>query len=89
MPYRVLLAEQVVEFLRKLDRKEQERDAKRIEKLSTDPVHFGENRGDFWLLKMGRGGYRVAYRFSKEEGTVRVLAAERRSGTAYERRFCR
>ena len=74
MTYQVLIAESVDKFLEKLDEFEREKIIKRLEKLRESPEIIGENRGKFWILKVGRSGYRLAYSILEQEKTVRVTA---------------
>jgi len=87
MRYKIYLSREAEKFLSRLGRGEEEKIIKRIEKLGEDPEHFGEFRGNFWVLKIGKTGYRVSYRFSKEEKIVKIGAIERRSSSDYKRRF--
>ncbi len=85
--YKILLAEDVDKFIENLPQNEKIKINKRIEKLEIDPEHFGESRGNFWLLKVGRSGYRLAYSFSKTDKIVKIFAIEKRGSSRYEREF--
>jgi len=85
MTYQVLIAENVDKFLEKLDNFERDRIIKRLEKLQENPEIFGESRGKFWILKVGRSGYRLAYIILEKEKTVRVTAIEKRKSWRYDR----
>ena len=85
--YKIIIAKSVDEFIEKLPENEKERINKRIKKLEIDPRQFSEFRGDFWLLKVGRGGYRISYEFSEVEKLVKILAIEKRASSDYKRKF--
>ena len=82
--YHVLIADSVVSFLDKLQKSEREKIIKRLRLLEKSPYSAGEPRGKFWILKVGRRGYRLAFRIIEEEKTVRVTAAEKRKSRSYE-----
>ena len=82
--YNVLIADSVIEFLDKLGTNERERIIKRIEKLKENPYSVGEPRGKFWLLKIGRSGYRIAYRVLEGEKAIRITAIEKRKSWKYK-----
>ncbi len=84
MPYQVLLSDSVSDYLDKLDKKEIEIILKRLKLLESNPESVGEPRGKFWILKVGRDGYRLAYRIMDSENTVRVTAIEKRKSRKYE-----
>lgn len=81
--YRVLIAESVEGYLDKLDKVERDRILKRLKLLEENPRSVGEPRGKFWILKIGRGGYRLAFRIIEEEKDVRVTAIEQRKSDRY------
>lgn len=81
--YEVLLAESVIEYLDKLDKGERERIIKRLRLLEENPHSAGEPRGKFWVLKVGRTGYRLAFRIIENESVVRVTAIEKRKSECY------
>ncbi len=83
--YRVVLAESVEEFLERLDLNEKLRVVKRIEKLAESPYTVGEPRGKFWILKVGRAGYRLAYTVDEQQKAVLVSAMEKRKSWRYDR----
>ncbi len=56
---------------------------KRLKLLEENPRSVGEPRGKFWILKVGRGGYRLAFRIIEEEKDVRVTAIEQRKSDKY------
>ena len=82
-PYNVILADNVISFLDKLDKGEREKIIKRIGLLENNPQSVGEPRGKFWILKVGRSGYRLAYRILESEKLVRVTAIEKRKSHRY------
>lgn len=82
--YQVLLADSVVEYLDKLDKAERERIIKRLRLLEENPQSAGEPRGKFWILKVGRAGYRLAFRILENEKIVRVTAIEKRKSEKYD-----
>lgn len=84
MPYDVILADSVAEFIEKLDRGERDKIIKRLELLEQNPQSVGEPRGKFWVLKVGRGGYRLAFRIIEESKTIRVTAIEKRKSEKYD-----
>ena len=80
MKYKVYLANDVEKFLSKLNVFEEERIRKRIDKLETeDPYHYLERKGDTWVLKIGRAGYRVAVDPDDEKKNIKVLYIQKRS----------
>lgn len=81
--YRVLLADEVISFLDKLDSGEREKIIKRLELLKEMPQSAGEPRGKFWILKIGKTGYRAAFRIIEADNIVRVTAIEKRSSWKY------
>ncbi len=81
--YEILIADNVVSFMDKLDKNEKERIIKRLELLKSNPKSVGEPRGKFWILKVGRSGYRLAFRVIEEENIVRVTAIEKRKSDKY------
>lgn len=83
--YHVLIAEQVERYLEKLDAAERNRIIKRLELLEEQPRSVGEPRGKFWILKVGRAGYRLSYRILEAEKIVRVTAIEQRKSERYQR----
>ena len=82
--YQVLIAESVEKYLDKLDKVERNRIIKRLWLLEENPKSVGEPRGKFWILKVGRAGYRVAFRIIEEEKIVRVTAIEQRKSRRYD-----
>ena len=82
--YQVLIAESVEKYLDKLDKVERNRIIKRLWLLEENPKSVGEPRGKFWILKVGRAGYRVAFRIIEEEKIVRVTAIEQRRSRKYD-----
>ncbi len=70
MPYRLVLAERVENFLDNMDKGEREKIIKRLELLKDNPQSVGEPRGKFWVLKVGRAGYRLAFRIIEEEMVI-------------------
>ena len=85
MGYQVLVAENVDKFLEKLDSFERDKIIKRLEKLQENPEIVGESRGKFWILKVGRSGYRLAYIILEKENKVKVTAIEKRKSWKYDR----
>ena len=85
--YKIIIARSVNDFIENFPIKEKEKINNRIKKLEIDPEHFGERRGNFWLLKVGRSGYRIAYEFSKSDRIVKILAIEKRGSSDYKRKF--
>lgn len=84
MPYKVILADSVIEFIDKLDKGEREKITKRLDLLEQNPQSVGEPRGKFWILKVGRGGYRLAFRIIEEDKIIRVTAIEKRKSEKYD-----
>lgn len=82
--YSILVADSVLEFLDKLVANEREKIIKRIEKLKEYPYSVGEPRGKFQLLKIGRRGYRIAYRILEDEKVIRITAIEKRKSWKYK-----
>ena len=82
--YNVLIADSVDEYLSKLDINERDRILKRLKLLEENPQSVGEQRGKFWLLKVGRDGYRLAFRIIEEEKIIRVTAIEQRKSRKYK-----
>lgn len=79
MKYKVYLADDVEKFLSKLSASEEERIRKRIDKLeSENPYHYLERKGDTWILKVGRSGYRVAVDVYENEKKIKILYIQRR-----------
>ena len=70
MPYQLVLAERVENFLGNMDKGEREKIIKRLELLKDNPQSVGEPRGKFWVLKVGRAGYRLAFRIIEEEMVI-------------------
>ncbi len=70
MPYQLVLAERVENFLDNMDKGEREKIIKRLELLKDNPQSVGEPRGKFWVLKVGRAGYRLAFRIIEEEMVI-------------------
>ena len=83
--YQVLIAESVEKALDKLDPFERQKIINRLKMLQENPESVGEPRGKFWILKVGRSGYRVAYRIVDEEKVVRITAIEKRKSWKYDR----
>ena len=83
--YRVLVAESVDKYLEKLDSFEREKIINRLKKLEENPESVGEFRGKFWILKVGRSGYRLAYLILHHEKVVRVTAIEQRKSWRYDK----
>ncbi len=79
MPYEVILHSEPQEFLARLDLAEKVRIVKRLEKLADNPRSVGEPRGKFWILKIGRGGYRAAYFINDVEKRVEVAEIQKRT----------
>ena len=79
--YEVLIAQRVASFLEKLDSFEKQRILKRIEELAENPFTVGEPRGKFWILKVGRAGYRLA--FTVEGTRIMVASIEQRKSSRY------
>lgn len=82
--YQVLVAESVEKYLDKLDKTERDQILKRLKLLEVNPQSVGEPRGRFWILKVGRAGYRLTFRIIEQEKTVRVTAIEKRKSSKYE-----
>ena len=82
--YQVLLAQRVIDYLDRLGHGEREEAFKRIELLKSTPKSVGEPRGKFWILKVGRAGYRIAYRIMESEKVIRVTNIEKRSSWKYD-----
>jgi len=82
--YQVLIADSVVEYLDKLDKVEREKILKRLRLLEENPYSVGEPRGKFWILKVGRADYRLAFRIIENEKVVRVTAIEKRKSRKYK-----
>ena len=57
---------------------------KRLDLLGQNPQSVGEPRCKFWILKVGRGGYRLAFRILEEDKTIRVTAIEKRRSENYD-----
>ena len=83
--YQVLIAESVEKYLDGLDAGERDRIMKRLLLLEDRPHSVGEQRGKFWILKVGRAGYRLAFRILEQEKLVRVTAIEQRKSHRYEK----
>ena len=79
----VRIADSVVAFIDNLDRGERDRILKRLKLLEENPRSVGEPRGKFWILKVGRGGYRLAFRILEDTKTVNVTAIEKRRSEKY------
>ncbi len=84
MPYKIILADSVAEFIDKLDKGERAKVIKRLDLLEQNPQSVGEPRGKFWILKVGKGGYRLAFRIIEEDKTIRVTAIEKRKSEKYD-----
>jgi mRNA-degrading endonuclease RelE of RelBE toxin-antitoxin system len=82
--YQVLIAESVEKYLDKLDRVERNRIIKRLWLLEENPKSVGEPSGNFWILMVGRAGYRAAFRIIEEEKKEKVTAIEQRKSRKYE-----
>lgn len=82
--YQVVLADSVDKYLEKLDKGEREKIIRRLRLLEESPYTVGEPRGKFWLLKVGRTDYRLAFRVIEKEKTVRVSAIEKRKSRKYK-----
>ncbi len=82
--YQVLIADSVAEYLDSLDKNERDKIIKRLNLLEENPQSVGEPRGKFWILKVGRGGYRLAFRILENERVVRVTAIEQRKSRKYK-----
>jgi len=82
--YQVLIADSIVEYLDKLDKGQREKIVKRIRLLEETPQSAGEPRGKFWILKVGRADYRLAFRILENEKIVRVTAIEQRKSRKYK-----
>ena len=84
MSYKLILADSVTEFIDKLDKGEREKIVKRLNLLEQNPQSVGEPRGKFWILKVGRDGYRLAFRIIEEDKTIRVTVIEKRKSDRYD-----
>ena len=82
--YEVLVADSIIEYFDKLNKGEREKIVKRLRLLEGNPRSVGEPRGKFWILKIGRAGYRLAFRILEDEKVVRVTAIEKRKSEKYE-----
>ena len=83
MPYKVLVADSVIDFIDNLDKGEREKIMKRLHLLEQSPQSAGEPRGKFWILKVGQSGYRLAFRIIEEEKVVHVTKIEKRKSEGY------
>ena len=81
--YKILIAESVEKYIDNLDNSQRTRVLKRLEMLAENPKSVGEPRGKFWILKVGRADYRIAFRIIEEENIVRVTAIEQRKSERY------
>lgn len=81
--YQVLLADSVMEYLDHLDKGERDRIMKRLDLLEAQPHSAGEPRGKFWIMKVGKAGYRIAFRILEEEKIVRVTNIAQRTSRQY------
>lgn len=82
-PYKVLIADSVDAYLENLEKSDREQIIKRLKLLEESPYTVGEPRGKFWILKVGRAGYRLAYRIIEVDKTIRVTAIEKRKSRKY------
>ncbi|HLD38702.1 MAG TPA: type II toxin-antitoxin system RelE/ParE family toxin [archaeon] len=82
--YQVLIADSVIKYIDKLDEGEREKIIKRLNLLEENPLSVGEPRGKFWALKVGRGGYRLAFNIIENQKIVRVTAIEKRKSEKYD-----
>jgi len=76
MQYDILLTDQAVEDLRKLEDNIEKRIRKKIKELSTYPEHFGKRlKGpeNLWVLKVGRSGWRIIFRLHKGEKRIVII----------------
>ena len=81
--YKVLVANSVEKYLDNLDKGERNKIMKRLWLLEENPRSVGEPRGEFWILKVGTSGYRLAFRILEKEKIVRVTKIERRKSSNY------
>ena len=76
MSYEILLTEQAVEDLRKLDNNIEERIRKKIKQLSDYPEHYGKplkGPKNLWVLKIGRSDWRVIFRIDEEQDKIIII----------------
>ncbi|MEF8875066.1 MAG: type II toxin-antitoxin system RelE/ParE family toxin [Candidatus Thermoplasmatota archaeon] len=76
MTYEILLTEQAVEDLRKLDDNIEERVRKKIKQLSDYPEHYGKplkGPKNLWVLKIGRSDWRVIFRIDEEQDEIIII----------------
>lgn len=82
--YKILIADSVDNYLERTDKSDREHIIKRLRLLEESPHTVGEPRGKFWILKVGRAGYRLAYSISEQEKVVKVTAIEQRKSEKYK-----
>lgn len=82
--YNVIVSDEVIGFIDRLGKAERERIMKRLRLLKENPQSAGEPRGKFWILKVGRSGYRIAFHIDENEKTVTVSAIEKRKSSDYK-----
>ncbi|MFO7991793.1 MAG: type II toxin-antitoxin system RelE/ParE family toxin [Thermoplasmata archaeon] len=76
MDYEVLLTEQAVQDLRKIDDNIEERIRKKIKELSSFPEHYGKplkGPEDLWVLKVGRSDWRVIFKIYKDKKSIVII----------------
>lgn len=81
--YRVVLADSVISYLDELGRSERDKIIKRINLLENNPKSVGEPRGKFWILKVGRSGYRLAFQLLENDKIIQVASIEKRKSRRY------
>ncbi|MDY6789605.1 MAG: type II toxin-antitoxin system RelE/ParE family toxin [Candidatus Nanohaloarchaea archaeon] len=85
--YEVRLSPEAKSFIEKLDGQRKDRILSRLKRLESDPEHFGERRGDFWVLKIGRSGFRASFNIEEDKKIVKVHLIEKRGSSGYQRKF--
>jgi mRNA-degrading endonuclease RelE of RelBE toxin-antitoxin system len=85
--YEVKISPRVSKFLQNVSGEDHQRIVGRLEKLGDRPRHFGELRGDFWIIYIGKSGYRASYNIDEENNLVEVHNIEKRGSSNYQRSF--
>ncbi len=77
--YQIIISKKVEKFLDQLNNVEYKRILNRIEKLQENPMHYLELKGDTWVEKAGRSGYRIAVEIKEQEKIVEIIFIQKRS----------
>ena len=70
MSYEILLTNEAIRDLRKLDGDTEKRIIKKLKDLAEYPEHYGKplkGPQDLWVLKVGRSDWRIIFKIRRDE----------------------